>query len=256
MATEETAEQTSPEATKPEAQAKPDGATSERPKPEPKKGEQPKGQPKKDKGREKAAKQAEAEPEEAGPPPPPPRLREYYHRTVGPKLMKQFGLTNPHQVPRLAKIVLNVGVGEAPKTPKLMDAVVDELAVITGQRPVVTRAKKSIANFNLRQGMAIGAAVTLRGARMWEFLDRFINVTVPRFRDFRGLSTRSFDGRGSYTIGIKEQMVFPEIDYDKVEKIHGMDITFVTTAGRDDVAMALLRELGMPFRGETPVAVG
>ena len=231
---------------------------SERTEAEPKKVAPKKGEPKKGKGREKASKQAEveAEPEVAGPPPPPPRLREYYHRTVGPRLMKQFGFTNPHQVPRLAKIVLNVGVGEAPKAPKLMDAVVDELGAITGQRPVVTRAKKSIANFNLRQGMAIGAAVTLRGARMWEFLDRFIGVTGPRFRDFRGLSTRSFDGRGSYTIGIKEQMVFPEIDYDKVEKIHGMDITFVTTAGRDDVAMALLRELGMPFRGETPVAVG
>lgn len=212
----------------------------------------------KGKGRDKAPKPAaaEAEPEAAGPPPPPPRLREYYHRTVEPRLMKQFGFTNPHQVPRLAKIVLNVGVGQAPKTPKLLDTVVDELGAITGQRPVVTRAKKSIANFNLREGMAIGAAVTLRGPRMWEFLDRFINVTVPRFRDFRGLSTRAFDGRGSYTIGIKEQMVFPEIDYDKVEKIHGMDITFVTTAGRDDVAMALLRELGMPFRGETPVAAG
>ncbi len=243
--------QTKAEPAKPEGQAKPEGAKPGRTKPE-----QAKAEPKKGKGRDKAPKQAEAEPEEAGPPPPPPRLREYYHRAVGPKLMTQFGFTNPHQVPKLAKIVLNVGVGEAPKTPKLMDAVVDELGAITGQRPVVTRAKKSIANFNLRQGMPIGAAVTLRGARMWEFLDRFINVTVPRFRDFRGLSTKSFDGRGSYTIGIKEQMVFPEIDYDKVEKIHGMDITFVTTAGRDDVAMALLRELGMPFRGETPVAVG
>src|SRR3990172_1109950 len=250
--TDEKAERKKPEPTKSQPM-KSEETKSERTEAEPKKGE-----PKKGKGREKASKQAEveAEPEVAGPPPPPPRLREYYHRTVGPRLMKQFGFTNPHQVPRLAKIVLNVGVGEAPKAPKLMDAVVDELGAITGQRPVVTRAKKSIANFNLRQGMAIGAAVTLRGARMWEFLDRFINVTVPRFRDFRGLSTRSFDGRGSYTIGIKEQMVFPEIDYDKVEKIHGMDITFVTTAGRDDVAMALLRELGMPFRGETPVAVG
>ena len=239
-------------------QKKSEQVKSEETKPERTKPEPPKAEPKKGKGREKAPKQAaaEAEPEAAGPPAPPPRLREHYRRTVGPKLMQQFGFTNPHQVPRLAKIVLNVGVGQAPKTPKLLEAVVDELGTITGQRPVVTRAKKSIANFNLRQGMAIGAAVTLRGARMWEFLDRFINVTVPRFRDFRGLSTHAFDGRGSYTLGIKEQMVFPEIDYDKVEKIHGMDITFVTTAGRDDVAMALLRELGMPFRGETPVAVG
>jgi len=232
---------------------KPEGKKPEGKKPE---GKKPEG--KKDKGREKAPKPvaAEAEPEAPGPPPPPPRLREVYHRTVGPKLMQQFGFTNPHQVPRLTKIVVNVGVGQAPKTPKLMDTVVAELAAITGQHPVVTRAKKSIANFNLRQGMAIGAAVTLRGARMWEFLDRFISVTIPRIRDFRGLPTRSFDGRGSYTIGIKEQMVFPEIDYDKVEKIHGMDITFVTSAQRDDVGMALLKELGMPFRGETPVAAG
>jgi large subunit ribosomal protein L5 len=158
-------------------------------------------------------------------------------------------------VPRLVKVVLNVGVGQAHKTPKLLDAVVAELAAIAGQRPVVTRAKKSIANFSLRQGMPIGASVTLRGARMWEFLDRFINVAVPRIRDFRGLSSRSFDGRGNYTVGLKEQMVFPEIDYDKVEKIHGMDITVVTTAGRDDVALALLRELGMPFRGQATVTV-
>jgi large subunit ribosomal protein L5 len=189
-------------------------------------------------------------------PAPRPRLQVHYLQTVRSKLAQQFGFTNPHQVPRLAKIVLNVGEGEAAKNAKLLDAVVAELGQITGQRPVVTRAKKSIANFGLRQGMAIGAAVTLRGARMWEFLDRFINVSIPRVRDFRGLPSRSFDGRGSYSIGIKEQMIFPEIDYDKVEKIHGMNITFVTTAGRDDVAMALLRELGMPFRGETPVVVG
>jgi large subunit ribosomal protein L5 len=162
----------------------------------------------------------------------------------------------PKQIPRLVKVVLNVGEGEAAKNAKLLDAIVVELAQITGQRPVVTRAKKSIANFGLREGMAIGAAVTLRGARMWEFLDRFVNIAIPRVRDFRGLPSRSFDGRGSYSIGIKEQIIFPEIDYDKVEKIHGMNITFVTNAGRDDLAMALLLELGMPFRGETPVAVG
>ncbi len=218
--------------------------------------EQKKPQPKQGKGREKAPKQAAAaaEPEAAGPPPPPPRLRLHYQQRVRQKLMQAFGFANPHQVPRLVKVVVNVGVGQAPKTPKLMDAVVSELAAITGQHPI-TRAKRSVANFNLPQGMAIGAAVTLRGARMWEFVDRFINVAVPRIRDFRGLPTRSFDGRGNYTVGIREQMIFPEIDYDKVEKIHGMDITFVTTAGRDDVALALLRELGMPFRGETPVAV-
>ena len=189
-------------------------------------------------------------------PAPPARLFTHYVQTVRPKLMQQFGLENPNEVPKLAKIVLNVGEGEAAKNAKLLDAIVEELGQITGQRPVITRAKKSVANFGLRQGMAIGAAVTLRGARMWEFLDRFINVAIPRVRDFRGLPSKSFDGRGSYSIGIKEQMIFPEIDYDKVEKIHGMNITFVTTAGRDDLALALLRELGMPFRGETPVVVG
>jgi large subunit ribosomal protein L5 len=189
-------------------------------------------------------------------PAPPARLHVHYQRHVRPKLAQQFELRNPNQIPRLVKIVLNVGEGEAAKNAKLLDAIVAELGQITGQRPVVTRAKKSIANFGLREGMAIGAAVTLRGARMWEFLDRFINIAIPRVRDFRGLPSRSFDGRGSYSIGIKEQMIFPEIDYDKVEKIHGMNITFVTDAGRDDLAMALLRELGMPFRGETPVAIG
>lgn len=191
-----------------------------------------------------------------GPPAPPPRMRDYYEGTVRPKLMQEFGLKNVHQAPRLVKIVLNTGLGEAPKAPKVLDAALEELGVITGQRPVVTRARKAISNFSLRAGMPIGASVTLRGARMWEFLDRFISVAVPRIRDFRGFTTRSFDGRGNYSVGIKEQMVFPEVDYDKVEKIHGMDITFVTTAGRDDVGQALLRELGMPFRGETPVRIG
>lgn len=183
-------------------------------------------------------------------PVPPPRLRDHYRSTVKPKLMKQFGFTNTHQAPAIEKIVLNVGLGEAIKQPKMLDAVVDELAIITGQRPVRKRARKSIANYGLRQGQEIGAAVTLRGARMWEFLDRFISASVPRIRDFRGLSTRSFDGRGNYSLGVKEQMIFPEINFDMVEQIHGMDITIVTTAGRDDHALALLRELGMPFRGE------
>src|SRR5260221_241452 len=171
------------------------------------------------------------------------------------KQHQQLGLTNPHQIPKLLRIVLNVGRGDAPKNPKGLEAAVAELGAITGQRPVVTRAKKAIANFNLRQGLPIGCAVTLRGARMYEFLDRFISVSVPRMRDFRGLPTDSFDGRGNYTLGIKEQMIFPEIDYDKVERIHRMDITFVTDAGRDDTAIALLREMGVPFRGESPVAV-
>jgi large subunit ribosomal protein L5 len=181
-----------------------------------------------------------------------PRLQTYYQETVRARLTKQFGLENPHQVPRLLKVVLNVGMGDAGKNPKQLEAAVEELAAIAGQRPVITRAKKSIANFGLRTGMPVGCSVTLRGARMYEFLDRFITLAVPRIRDFRGLPNRSFDGRGNYTFGIKEQLMFPEIDFDKVEKIHGMDITIVTTAGRDDLAMALLRELGWPFRGETP----
>ena len=181
-------------------------------------------------------------------PVPPPRLRGFYQETVRPKLTQQFSFSNPHQVPRLEKIVLNVGVGEAIKQPKALDSVVDELATITGQQPVRKKAKKSISNFGLRQGQEIGAAVTLRGARMWEFLDRFISVAIPRIRDFRGLGTRSFDGRGNYSLGLKEQMIFPEINYDTIESIHGMDITFVTSTNRDDQALALLRELGMPFR--------
>ena len=184
-----------------------------------------------------------------------PRLQERYLKVVRAKLIKDFQLTNVHQAPMLTKIVLNVGMGEAPKNAKLLDAAVAELGAITGQRPIVTRARKAISNFSLRAGMAIGCAVTLRRARMWEFLDRFVSLSVPRIRDFRGLPTRSFDGRGNYTVGIKEQMVFPEVDYDNIEKIHGMDITFVTSTARDDMAKALLRELGMPFRDETPVVI-
>lgn len=202
------------------------------------------------------AEKHEVPEEQVREPGPPPRLREYYKNSVCPKLQKEFGFKNPHQTPRLVKITLNVGLGDAQKNPKQLDAVVSELSVIAGQRPVVTRAKKAISNFSLRSGMPVGATVTLRGAMMWEFLDRFISVTVPRIRDFRGFSTNSMDGRGNYSVGIKEQMVFPEIDYDKVEKIHGMDITFVTTADEDEVGLALLRELGMPFRGQTTVRIG
>jgi large subunit ribosomal protein L5 len=186
----------------------------------------------------------------AGLPIPSPRLKDFYQATVRSKLMQQFGFTNPHQVPQLEKIVINVGVGEAIKQPKALDSVVEELATITGQHPVKKKAKKSIANFGLREGQEIGAAVTLRGARMWEFLDRFITVAIPRIRDFRGLGTRSFDGRGNYSLGVKEQMIFPEINYDAIESIHGMDITFVTSTNKDDQAYALLKELGMPFRSE------
>jgi large subunit ribosomal protein L5 len=184
-----------------------------------------------------------------------PRLQTYYQETVRGRLAKEFGLANPHQVPRLEKIVLNIGMGDASKNPKQLEAAVEELSAITGQKAVVTRAKKAIANFGLRAGMPVGAFVTLRGARMYEFLDRFITLAIPRIRDFRGLPSRSFDGRGNYTFGIREQMIFPEIDYDKVEKIHGMDITIVTSTDRDDLAMGLLRELGWPFRGETPQKV-
>jgi large subunit ribosomal protein L5 len=159
------------------------------------------------------------------------------------------------RVPRLEKIVLNVGLGDAPKNPKLLDSVVEELGIITGQRPVITRARKAISNFGLRAGMPIGAAVTLRGARMYEFMDRLVNVAIPRIRDFRGVPTRSFDGRGNYTLGVKEQLIFPEIDYDKVTKIHGMDIVFVSTTDKDDEALALLRELGMPFKNEQPLTL-
>ncbi len=185
-----------------------------------------------------------------------PRLQEYYETRVAPRLAEELGLKNPMRVPRIEKIVVNVGLGEAPKNPKLLESVVEELGKITGQRPVVTRARKSISNFSLREGMAIGAKVTLRGARMYEFLDRLVNVAIPRIRDFRGVPSRSFDGRGNYTLGIREQMIFPEIDYDKVQKIHGMDIVIVTTTNRDDEAYALLREMGMPFRGATPVLYG
>ncbi len=185
-----------------------------------------------------------------------PRLQIHYDERVRPKLMEELGLDNALRVPRVEKVVLNVGLGEAPKNAKLLDSVVEELSRITGQKPVVTRARKSISNFGLREGMPIGVKVTLRGARMYEFLDRLINLAIPRIRDFRGVAARAFDGRGNYTLGVKEQMIFPEIDFDKVQKIHGMDIIIVTTTNKDDEALALLRELGMPFRGETPVLVG
>jgi large subunit ribosomal protein L5 len=200
-----------------------------------------------------AAKRArEAQPKAAhtgvGLPVPAPRLKEQYEKTVRGALSQKFGFTNPHQVPTLEKIVLNVGVGEAIKQPKVLDKVIEELGIITGQQATRRKAKKSIANYGLREGQEIGAAVTLRGARMWEFMDRFVTIAIPRIRDFKGLSTRSFDGRGNYSMGVKEQLIFPEINYDMIEQVHGMDITFVTTAERDDVAFALLKELGMPFR--------
>jgi len=176
------------------------------------------------------------------------RLKEHYRKTVVPALMKEFGYRNVMAVPRLEKITINMGLGEASQNPKLMDAAVQELALIAGQRPVVTKARKSIAAFKLRAGMTIGCMVTIRGERMYEFLDRLMNVALPRVRDFRGLSTKSFDGRGNYTLGLRDQLVFPEIDYNKVDKIKGMNITITTTARTDAEGLALLKYLGMPFR--------
>lgn len=177
-----------------------------------------------------------------------PRLRERYAKEVVPGLMKQFGYKNNMQVPRLKRIVVNMGLGAAVGNPKIIDAAVQELSAITGQKPVVTRAKKSIATFKLREGMPIGVKVTLRRERMWEFMDRLVNLALPRVRDFRGTSPRAFDGAGNYTLGLKEQIVFPEIEFDKVDSIKGMNVTFVTTAKTNEEAKDLLRRLGMPFR--------
>jgi large subunit ribosomal protein L5 len=176
------------------------------------------------------------------------RLRERYKSEIAPALAKEFGYKNPMSIPKLEKIVLNMGLGEAIQNAKIMDVAVNELATIAGQRPVVTKAKKSIAAFKLREGMSIGAMVTLRGDRMYEFLDRFISVALPRVRDFRGVSAKSFDGRGNYTIGLRDQLIFPEIDFGKVDKARGMNVCIVTTAKTDEEARALLRHLGMPFR--------
>jgi large subunit ribosomal protein L5 len=177
-----------------------------------------------------------------------PRLKQRFRKEVAPTLMKEFDLKNPMAVPHLHKIVVNMGVGEATQNAKVLDPAVSELAQITGQKPVVTRAKKSIAAFKVRAGQPIGAMVTLRGDRMYEFFDRLVNVVLPRVRDFRGVSTKSFDGRGNYTLGLHDQLIFPEIDYARVDKLKGMNVTIVTTAASDDQARSLLRHLGMPFR--------
>ena len=178
----------------------------------------------------------------------PPRLRVRYSKEIVPALMKHFNYTNVMAVPKLEKIVINMGLGEAIANAKILDVAVNELGTIAGQRPVVTRAKKSIANFKLRQNMPIGAAVTLRGDRMFEFLDRLTSVVLPRVRDFRGVSMKAFDGRGNYTLGLRDQLIFPEISYEKVDKIRGMNVTIVTTARTDDEGRELLRQFGMPFR--------
>lgn len=179
---------------------------------------------------------------------PLPRLAERYNGDVVPKLMKRFGYKNRMQVPRLQKIVINVGLGEATANPKLIETAVAEIAAISGQKPVITRGRKSIANFKLRQGMPIGVMVTLRRERMWEFLDRLVSLSLPRVRDFRGVSGRAFDGAGNYTLGLKDQIVFPEINFDKIDKVKGMNITMVTTAETNEEAKELLAQLGMPFR--------
>jgi large subunit ribosomal protein L5 len=176
------------------------------------------------------------------------RLREKFHKEIAPALQKELQLENSMAVPRLHKIVVNMGIGEATQNPKMLDPAVNELSQITGQKPVVTRAKKSIAQFKVREGQSIGAMVTLRGDHMYEFLDRLVNVVLPRVRDFRGVSTKSFDGRGNYTLGLRDQLIFPEIDYAKVDKLKGMNVTIVTTAKDDNQARALLRHFGMPFR--------
>jgi large subunit ribosomal protein L5 len=176
------------------------------------------------------------------------RLKERYQKEIAPALAKEFNITNPMATPRLEKIVINMGLGEAIGNSKIIDTAADELSAIAGQKPVTTKAKKSIASFKLREGMAIGSMVTLRGDRMYEFLDRFVSVALPRVRDFRGVSPKAFDGRGNYTLGIRDQLIFPEIDFNKVDKTRGMNISIVTTARNDEQARALLKALGMPFR--------
>jgi large subunit ribosomal protein L5 len=176
------------------------------------------------------------------------RLAETYKSEVAPALHKQFGYDSTMAIPRVDKVIVNMGVGDAIQEPKILDAAMEELAIITGQRPSITRARKSIANFKLRTGMAIGCRVTLRGLRMWEFLDRLMNLALPRVRDFRGVSAKAFDGRGNYTLGVREQLIFPEVNMSKVQKIQGMNVCIVTTAKTDEEARALLGALGMPFR--------
>ena len=179
-----------------------------------------------------------------------PRLKVRFDQEVRDRLKEQFSYSSPMKVPRLHKITLNMGVGDAKENSRALDRAMDELTIIAGQRAQMTRAKKSIAGFKIREGMPIGAKVTLRGARMWEFLDRLVSIALPRIRDFRGLSPASFDGRGNYSLGVREQIIFPEIDYDDVETIRGLDVTITTSADSDDEALALLRELGLPFRAE------
>ena len=177
----------------------------------------------------------------------PPRLKQRYRDEILPALMREFGYTNPMAAPRVTKVLLNIGLGEATQNAKALDAATEDLATITGQKPVITRAKRSIANFKLREGNPIGAMVTVRGDRMWEFLDRLLNAALPRIRDFRGVSPKAFDGRGNFSLGIREQLIFPEIEYDKIDRVRGMQINIVTSAGSDEEGTRLLELLGMPF---------
>ena len=201
-------------------------------------------------GKKGAEAGARKESKRKGPPPrrEPSRLRKRYLEEVAPQLRKEFNFENPMRVPKLSKVVINMGLGEAIQNGKVLDSGVEELGVLTGQKPIITKARKSIAAFKLREGMSIGARVTLRGDRMYEFLDRLMNVALPRVRDFRGISGKSFDGRGNFSLGIREQVIFPEIDYDKVDKIRGLGVVVVTTAKTDEEGKALLKHLGMPFR--------
>jgi large subunit ribosomal protein L5 len=200
------------------------------------------------KGQKEAAKESKAPEQARHSAKERPRLRSRFEKEVAPALLKELELQNKMAVPRLHKIVVNMGVGEATQNAKILDPAVNELGLITGQKPVVTRAKKSIAAFKVRAGQSIGAMVTLRGDRMYEFFDRLVNIALPRVRDFRGVSTKSFDGRGNYTLGLHDQLIFPEIDYAKVDKMKGMNVTIVTTAANDNQARTLLKHLGMPFR--------
>jgi len=178
------------------------------------------------------------------------RLKTVYQETITPKLITQFEYTNVHQVPKVIKVTINRGLGEAAQNAKSLEASISEIALITGQKPVVTRAKKAIAGFKIRQGMPVGIMVTLRGERMYAFLDRLINLTLPRIRDFRGVSPKSFDGRGNYTLGVREQLIFPEVEYDRIDQVRGLDISIITTAKTDEEGRALLKEMGMPFRDQ------
>ena len=244
------ADEKEPEPEKKQAKPKPEGGESK-----PKGEGKPKGDAKAAKGGKgkKGGKDAPVGPAvgEAEPPARIPRLREHFEKNVLPELMKRFSYKNPMEAPRLKKIVVNMGVGDALQNIKMLDAAVAEMTTITGQKPSVRKAKKSIANFKLREGQPIGCMVTLRGPRMYEFYDRLINVALPRIRDFRGVPLKAFDGQGNYTLGITEQIIFPEINYDKVEKIRGMDITFVTSAENDEEGQELLRLMNMPFRPRT-----